>query len=847
MARQRKQISILCAILCGTIAAPCCADRLYAKKDTWQETMLALRGKIDKQHIEPKTQKHLSEQIVKDFPVEWDWVEQDCGADFHNWLGGRTDTSIAKEMIEGVLGELGPGGEELSLGFDRLCGSEVGSDDRRWLDLYVMACEKRRAIRLKPLLEKCNKIVFTKHFNMGGSHYAYTEAQSDAQHERNFVPGSALCLLEMKNNRGSVRTLINDPEGVIRDPDVSFDGKRILFAWKKSELEDDYHLYEMDVDTRHVRQLTFGLGFADYEGAYLPSGDIVFNSTRCVQIVDCWWTEVSNLYTCDKDGKYLRRLTFDQVHTNFPTVTADGRVIYTRWDYNDRAQIYPQGLFQMNADGTAQSECYGNNSWFPTTILHARDIPGSQKLIAVLSGHHTHQRGKLTIIDTRRGRQEASGVQPIAPVREAKAVRIDAFGQDGDQFQYPYPLSETEFLVTYDPQGSGNKRYARPYAIYFMTIDGRRELLVSDPEISCNQPIPLVARARPRIHPSPVDYRKKKGTFYIYDIHLGQGLAGIARGTIKKLRVVALDFRAAGIGRTSNKGPGGGALSSTPVGVGNACWDVKTVLGDATVYEDGSALFTVPARTPVYFQALDAKGHMVQTMRSWSTLQPGETFSCIGCHENKNEAPPIRRKTLAMESGPQSLEPFYGPPRGFSFDREIQPILDRRCIECHTGREEQAFSLLAHRTTTKESKRRWSDSYLALTDAKAVEKNGEVLHYKGNPEGELVNWINTMSVPTMLPPYYGGAARSRLVTMLEQEHEGVKLSREEMEKIACWIDLVVPFCGDYTEANAWSPEELRKYEHFLNKRKRMEQIEQKNIEALIAAKTNADLIVAGER
>jgi len=522
-------------------------------------------------------------------------------------------------------------------------------------------------------------------------------------------------------------------------------------------------------------------------------------------------------------------------------------VIYTRWDYNDRAQIYPQGLFQMNADGTAQAEYYGNNSWFPTTILHARGIPGSQKIIAVLSGHHTHQRGKLAIIDNRRGRQEASGVELIAPVRKAEAVRIDALGQSGEQFQYPYPLSETEFLVTYDSQGSGNKRYVRPYAIYFMTIDGRRELLASDPKISCNQPVPLAARKRPHERPSFVDYRSKTGTYYIQDIYTGPGLKGIARGTIKRIRVVALEFRAAGIGRTSNKGPGGGALASTPVGIGNTSWDVKAVLGDASVYRDGSAMFTVPARTPVYFQALDANGHMVQTMRSWSTLQPGEMYSCVGCHENKNETPLRSRQTIALKAGPQSLKPFYGRHRGFSFNKEIQPILDRHCISCHTGREKQAFSLLADQTVDKESGRNWSDSYLAMTGAYNVEKRGKPVIYQGNQDGELVNWINNMSVPTMLPPYYRGAAGSKLITLLRQEHQGVKLSRREMDKIACWIDLVVPYCGDYREANAWSPEEVRKYEHFLNKRKNMEQLEQKNIESLIAVKAKAGLIVAEER
>lgn len=838
----------------------------YEEKNTWQQTMLISRQKISKLKVNRKqsdeAQKQIWRQIEKDFPVQWDWVSQDYGVDFYKWFSVRSpkDNNYAtvefeKKIIGNVLAELGTKGEQLAADFKLLCRSKASPDDQRWLDLYVKACEKRRSIRLRPLLEKCNKIVFTKHYNMGGSHYAYTEGQSDAQHERTFVPRSALCLFQMHRNYGKVRTLIDSPDGVIRDPDVSFDGKCILFAWKKSDRLDDYHLYEMEVESGKVRQLTFGLGFADYEGAYLPNGDIIFNSTRCVQTVDCWWTEVSNLYTCNKNGKYLRRLTFDQVHTNFPTVMQDGRVIYTRWEYNDRGQIYIQGLFQMNPDGTGQTEFYGNNSWFPTAILHARGIPGApilqknrnmgspgtQKVVAVLSGHHSHQRGKLAIIDNRKGRQEASGVQLIVPVRETKAVRIDAYGQDGDQFQYPYPLSETEFLVTYDPQGSHNRRYVRPYAIYFITIDGRRELLVADPKVSCNQPIPFVPRRRPHVRPSFVDYRKKNGTYYMQDIYVGPGLQGIPRGTIKKLRVIALKYRAAGIGETYNNGPGGGSLSSTPVGVGNTSWDVKVVLGDATVYEDGSALFVVPARTPVYFQALDAKGHAVQTMRSWSTLQPGEAFSCVGCHENKNEAPPIvGKETQAMKAGPELLKTFYGPPQGFSFNKEIQPILDRNCVRCHTGEETKPFSLLANQTIEKISKRKWSDSYLALTQARSVDQSDAGSYYRGNQDGELVNWINNMSIPTMLPPYYKGAAKSALITMLEQGHEGVKLSQGEMDKIACWIDLLVPYCGDYVEANAWTQEEMNKYDFFMKKRKGMEEIERKNIEELIAAESTIE-------
>ena len=743
--------------------------------------------------------------------------------------------TLLAEGVRKPIDELGPHGRDLRTRLAQLADEGVAANDPRWFALYVEACLRRREARLAPHLALLRRVVFTKHYDLGGSHYAYTEGQSDAQAERHFVPGATLCMLEMDGPFGRVHTLIDDPAGVIRDPDVSYDGRRVLFAWKKSDRLDDYHLYELTVADGAVRQLTSGLGFADYEPAYLPDGHIVFNSTRCVQTVDCWWTEVANLYTCDGNGRYLRRLSFDQVHTNFPTVTPDGRVIYTRWDYSDRGQIYPQGLFQMYPDGTGQTAVYGNNSWFPTTILHARAVPGTEKIVCIFTGHHTRQQGWLGILDPSKGREENQGAQLIAPVRETEAVHVDKYGQEGNQFQYPYPLAEDAFLVTFKP--SGGKRFA----IYFMTIDGRRELLASDPAISCNQPLPLAPRPGPTPRARVPDYTGDMGVFYVQDVYEGPGLAGVARGTVKRLRVVMIEYRAAGIGRNGSRGPAGGALSSTPVACDNGAWDVKRVLGSTPVYADGSACFRVPARTPMYFQAIDARGHAVQTMRSWATLQPGEAFACVGCHESKNTAPPVRQATDALRAGPLDLEPFCGPPRGFSFPKEVQPILDRHCIRCHHDRSARltigdkappavrettpAFSLLGEPNLDTGAKRLWSDAYLALV------QNG-----RPNP---VVNWLGVQSAPPMLPPYAGGAARSRLVTMLAEGHNGVRLSREEMDKLACWIDLLVPFCGDYTEAAAWTDEEKAMYAHFLAKRRRMEAEERRNIEAWLRARPDA--------
>ena len=996
---QNRRMTML-VTLCLASAMPAATARpahaeSYAKKATFAETV------IDTQGSKGDLMKSHWPALRRDFPIQADWVMQDTNGNVAKLLTDR-DATAAKEMIARVLTELAA--------TSPLKGqlASVGGDARAAIDLYVKACEQRRAKRLKIVLEKSPKIIFTKHYNLGGSHYAYTEGASDAQAERHFRPGGGLYLLEMKGLYGEVRTLVETPKGVIRDPDVSYDGKRVLFAWKKDDRKDDYHLYEMTMASGKVRQLTEGLGYADYEAAYLPNDNIMFNSTRCQQIVDCWWTEVSNLYLMNKDGKYMRRIGFDQVHTNYPAVMDDGRVIYTRWDYNDRGQLYPQPLFQMNVDGTAQTEVYGNNSWFPTTIAHSRGLPGSKKILAILTGHHSHQKGKLAIIDPTKGRQEAQGVQLIAPITETRAVKIDSYGQGGDQWQYPYPLTDRDYLVTFSPYSGGNRRYSVPFGIYYQDIDGRRELLAWDDRQPCNQSVPLRPRKKPTLRPSQVDYRKKTGTFYVQDVYHGPGLTGIERGVVKKLRVVALEFRAAGIGSNGNGGPAGGALVSTPVTVRNGTWDVKHVLGQTKVHEDGSAMFIVPARVPVYFQLLDEKDYVVQSMRSWSTLQPGEKFSCTGCHEDKNEAPP-GKLTQAMKGGAVKLDPFYGPTRGFSFIKEIQPILDKHCIKCHDDRakavrvssgrrarntpsprpkgaapiadlgeswryttrrpsvdwtksdfddskwtagsggfgtagtpggkvcttwnsseiwlrrkvnipakaadrkmglwlthdedvevyvngtqaarrrgytteffwldldakarkavkagenvlavhcrqtsggqfidvalyavgtapviakkpepvkkpvpvatkKKRAFSLLATQQRDGGARRMWSDSYLALTQ-------------NGRPN-KIVNWLNVQSIPPMLPPYYAGAAKSTLLSQFEKGHNDVKLSREEKEKIACWIDLLVPYCGSYDEAAAWSEGDWAKHNRYMAKRKAMEEFDRKNIQAYIRA------------
>ncbi len=570
---------------------------------------------------------------------------------------------------------------------------------------------------LYDLMETSTTFVVVHHKALGGSHYAYTEglfeestgeAATAVGTESNFTAGSKLVLLTLAAEGDKVKktekVLLDSPSGCIRDPDVAADGTKVIFSWKQAK-NDDFHIYEMSLtDGKYKpRQLTFGSGVADIECMYLPTGEILFASTRAIQTVDCWITPVSNFYKMSADGTRILRLGYDQVHTTYPTLTEDGRVIYTRWDYNDRTQMFIQGLFQMNPDGTNQTELYGNNSSFPTTLVHTRQVNGENSLyVSIATGHHTYQAGKLCFIDVSVGRDGKDAVTfPFPDSGTVKQDDIDAYGQSGALYQYPYALNAEQLLVSYSAGGWGENKRATPFGIYLMDVKTKQklELVKGTEEYPAAQILPVKTRDV-FVRPSMVDYSKTTGTYYIGDVYTGEAMEGVERGSVKQIRVVALEYRAYSIGKTRNTGSTSinKASNYTPIATGNGAWDVKAVLGVATVYADGSAMFSVPSETPVYFQLLDKDGNVIQTMRSWSTLMPNEIYSCVGCHEDNNTVPPASATvTLAAKAGVETLKPDvwqteagydpYTTKEGFSYLEEVQPILDANCISCHDNRD----------------------------------------------------------------------------------------------------------------------------------------------------------------
>jgi len=698
---------------------------------------------------------------------------------------------------------------------------------------YDRACLKRRQERLAKLCVTVPAILFLENTEFGNAPRLDMSLSDGPYRGKPFKAGAAIHILRRDQKGNYVKScLLRDEKGMIRDLDLSHDAKRVLFSWKKSERNDDYHLYEMELETGAVRQITREPGVADIQGRYLYDDRILFHSSRCVQVTDCNESiDVVNLYTCDLKGEKILRLGFDQVSTQFPSILDDGRIVYTRWDYNDRGQIFTQALFTMNPDGTKQQALYGNNSWYPTSLIQARQIPGTELLVAITSGHHTPPCGKLALVNVAEGRDEGAGIRLLAPERSPKLIREDKADQDDVLYQYPYPLSSDEFLV-------GSSLFGKPrsnhFAIYWVRRDGARELLASDEQSAYRHPLPVVPRTMPKRMPTSYPKPTGDGIFYVDDIYAGEGLKGVARGSIKALRVIGLDFRAAAVGVNNNAGEGGSARVVTPISIKGA-WDVKQVLGDAPVHADGSVAFRAPSKKALYFQAIDQEGRAVQSMRSWVTLMPGEAYSCSGCHISKNAAPVVPAKgALAMQKAPATLIPLYNGLKGFSFLKEVQPILDAKCVSCHNGpvydpsyvapSADKTFSL-TRKEMQDPAKRSWTESYFSLLQLKHDQKGKA----RSTP---FIHWLSPQGGPTMRKPASFGAMASPMIEMLKSGHpdkQGKKraeLSRQEIETIACWIDLAVPFCGDYWEANRWSEEDKAWYQQQEDKRKRLAALEQ---------------------
>ncbi len=518
------------------------------------------------------------------------------------------------------------------------------------------------------------------------------------------APG-LMVLENWKSDAPHERWLTRDalPPGATQHPDLSYDGKRVLFGYcdhtESDPVKRRFLIYEAAIDGSGVRQVTgtardpweqtrrnghYTVMIEDFDAHYLPDGGFVFTSTRSQDIARCHAGRNAPAFLIHRgelDGSGIRALSWGEANELDPAVLNDGRIIYNRWEYVNRHDCLFHKLWSMKPDGTGTANFYGNLTPFPQSITEARPIPGSGKVMATATAHHSFTAGSIVLIDPLKGVDGPEPVYKLTP--EVRYPESEGF--DMTTYASPYPLSEKLFFAAWSPyphvhQGNSpgseagtEKRGQRwdAYAIYLVFHhDGkayRERIYKPTANVSCFTPTPLRPRPVPPALPSTLVAGGPGGvgTFYVQNVY--ESLHPIESNSVKYLRVNAL------FNQPTPRVPHRGWVMDEVA---------KGVLGTVPVNADGSVAFTIPSRTPVQLQLLDADKMCVMNMRSFIYLQDGERMSCAGCHEERMKSPPpVNYASIT----PHVPAPVPGPDAagGFNYVATVQPVWDRLCIRCH--------------------------------------------------------------------------------------------------------------------------------------------------------------------
>ena len=691
-----------------------------------------------------------------------------------------------------------------------------------------------------------DEILFIKRVPYSASHY-YSEYI-----DSRWTPGGGIFILSLRD--GSERQIAAElTGGVFGRMDLSFDGKRVVFDWKRSKNEG-YRIYEVGVapseqrsaggagarlilpppenERELVRKYTisgYHHGTDDMHPCYLPDGGIAFVSTRCQTSTLCHGGDVFTttvLYRMDLDGKNLRQLSFGALSEFTPTVLPDGRIMYARWEYVDKGAVAAKCIWAMRPDGTMSSEIYGNDIPSPTTMIQARAIPGTPNGYVILGCPHNPETALGTIIRLDMNKPVRSDapmtwITPYVKIKRFSWIFSDLKTGKGVEerigygplFRDPWPIDKNRFLVAHKPRSYGDRLSRNGFGLSMLDERGEVTSFYHDPKISSWQPMPLSPRTRPPLLKSlGIDNTLAKrgmAKCIVQDIY--RGMEDTPRGTIRYLRIleqVARPWCARRFGREmSDHYDQQHAVISKDTALG-----LKIQHGIVPVESDGSASFLVPANANIFFQALDKNYLAVQTERTFVNFMPGEVRSCIGCHETPDDAPlSPSAPLLAMKRAPSLPSPQPGERSGnrvLHYPSDVQPVLDRHCVSCHGEKVKRGGLDLSGRMT-----KFFSVSYESLI---AKRWNGRVLHEPGlvptigenHPKDGNIRYLparslgshNSLLMAMLMPGAIrltGDRARMERLGRLTRIHRNIKLSREELLKISNWVDTNAQYYGSY--------------------------------------------------
>ena len=662
---------------------------------------------------------------------------------------------------------------------------------------FLVACALNRRVALANPLLDFDRILFVARGVYQGSRKGGLHGTADywGQHFAtqyygfNAIPGGGLFMLRDLKTRPQVVNLVEKAvvengrfqgkkleSGAFLAPELSYDGRTILFSWTQNKgeryqwtPESTWKIFRMNVDGSGLRQLTDG-PWDDFDACWLPNGRIAFISERRGGYIRCFGglsVPQHCLHSMKADGTDIYPISFFETSEWHPSVNNDGMLVYTRWDYVDRENCLGSNLWVCHPDGRNPRAAHGNYPypWHtfpenqradsrkgrPFTEMNIRAIPGSPQYVVTAAPHHGEAFGSLCVLDMR-GPDDGfmSQLKRLTPYVRFPESEI------GARQQYPYgtawPLNEDFFLCNWWEN------------LYLLDRFGNQVLLLenslvfngkTDWDLRLIDPIPLRPRTMPPVQPEGTnqgeDARPGVAPATISVMNVYDTDQPFPAGTrIKYLRVLQ------NILKTNPE-------MNSPKNMGYHWENTPRVpLGIVPVHEDGSAHFEAPVERELIFQALDENRMAVQTMRSVTYVHRGEQLTCVGCHEPVHKSlASVKVPPLAMRHPPARLEPETGTVEPITYYRLVKPVFEKSCVPCHQ----------------KENKGPVDMSFEGLRPY--------VHYFAGGMSGSLIMPLHggSRSIPGRV-----GARNSKLGRALLDANHRDKIALDDFRKVVLWLD-----------------------------------------------------------
>jgi hypothetical protein len=481
----------------------------------------------------------------------------------------------------------------------------------------------------------------------------------------------------------------------ISDPCVSFDGDRILFSMRPPG-GSDRNIFEIGADGTALTQITSGGGH-DFDPLYLPDGRILFTSSRDGEMDEYNHSPAEHLYRCDADGGNMQRLSFNQSDDFDPMLLANGRIVYTRWEHFGTFNRFP--LFVTNPDGSGTFHMFGPHN---RNFFHAQATPDG-RIIAIESTEINGDQGPIAVLKLEQGPADPSlGGTELHWDRLTVNINTDGEPWPYGAFKYPHPLGGNRCVGSYTLPAATED--AVDYGLYTFTLSQTGDGTLGDPAtinledltFLYNDPTTneydaqlLAPRAKPPIVPDVADETQDSGIFIAQDVfnrgsNDGQEIPVQGTDTVDSIAVLAARPTVVGEGREFSANE----------------FEKRALIGFAPVNTDGSFKIRVPARTPIAFATLDDLSRGFVVKRTWLYVQPGETFTCFGCHEDRGPGGPVPTNPSPMAESQAAVDLNLDPSQFtiINFENDIAPIVESNCITCHFPTFTSRDSMLADST-----------------------------------------------------------------------------------------------------------------------------------------------------